>query len=145
MPQGELRLLAGTDPIRITQKFEVHGVFKRVSAQPVESEVLKSIYPTMRELAVIERALALLCTLGVLLPIPHAMTARVSIRVDVDCDAKQVIGNLSTADGVCLPETTDVFGVVGVFGLVAALFDSLLNALECWNDTTIEPNGVPKE
>jgi hypothetical protein len=73
------------------------------------------------------------------------VTAGISIGVNVDRDAKQVIGNLSTADGVCLTETTHVFGVVGVFGLVAALFDSLLNALECWNNATIEPNRVPKE
>ncbi len=74
-----------------------------------------------------------------------AVTAGISIGIEVDRNAKQVIGNLPASNGVRFSQTSHVLGVVGILRLVAALLNSLLNALECRNDTTIEPNRVSKE
>jgi hypothetical protein len=78
----------------------VHGVFQGVAPQPIEAIVLEGIYPTMRELTVIEGALAGFGTLGILLPIGNAMTASIAIRIYVDGYPKQMIGKLTPTDRI---------------------------------------------
>ena len=133
------------DAFGVSQKLEMHRIFEGIAAEPIKAVIIECVYPTTGQCRPFERALYCDCALGVVLPLADAVATGISIGIDVNSNAKQVIGELPATNGVRGTQATYGFRMVGVFGVRAFSLDAFLHARKRWNDAPVEPNGVPKE
>jgi len=86
---------------------------------------------------------------GIGLPLLHAMAARVSVRVDVDRNAKQMIRDFSATDGVLRAKTSYRLWLVSRRASGTDLANPLFDAMQGRHDLFVyrhreakEPNGA---
>src|SRR6478752_8854939 len=90
--------LLGHDALGLAQELEVHGVAQlRVATEPIEAVFLEGVDPATRQLGAVEDRFGAALTGFVIGPGRDAAAAWVAVRVDVDGDAEQVVGDFGAA------------------------------------------------
>lgn len=88
----------------IAQKLKMHRVLNDVVTEPIKPVVFEHGDPLLRHHhALVHRELLVLAE-PMFAPRLHTIAARVQRRIDVDGDAKDVVGDLCAAIGVFRPD-----------------------------------------
>ncbi len=121
----------------------MHGVLQPVAAQPVEAEALEDVHPAGGHGHPLVDGLHLALAERVIAPLGHAHAAGVQVRIDVDGDTVDVIGDLVVVVGVPRPDAREPHRGVLVVGALGA--DDLLHAGQGGQDLGVEPDREAHE
>jgi len=118
----------------------VHGILETIETKPIEPVVFEGRDPATWQISAIVGRTRRDGAFFVPLPLLDAMTARVSIRIDVDRNAKKVIGDFPLADGVLGAKPTNGSRLVVGAWPVTLTFDAMLDAAEDRRDLFMHDN-----